>query len=119
MRSFSQLIPLTALILAMTSSARATETGFLNRTVKIGADTYRYHVYVRRDGEKRQKWRITFSLQGTGERGDDGIAQPEVGIGGAIRRYVDRFPAIVVMPQCRKDKWWTEETMQRQALQAL
>jgi len=118
-RSFSQLIPLTALIFAMTSSARAAETGFLNRTVKIGAETYRYQVYVPRDWDKKRKWPIILFLHGAGERGDDGIVQTEVGIGGAIRRYVDRFPAIVVMPQCRKDKWWTEETMQQQALQAL
>jgi predicted peptidase len=30
-----------------------------------------------------------------------------------------RFPAIVVMPQCRKTRWWTEGDMQAQALAAL
>src|SRR5262249_35474586 len=30
----------------------------------------------------------------------------------------DRFPAIVVMPQCRKDQWWTQDAMQEQALKA-
>src|SRR5262249_61136399 len=92
MRSFSQLIPLTALILAMTSSARATETGFLNRTVKIGADTYRYQVYVPRDWDKKQKWPIILFLHGAGERGDDGIVQTEVGIGGGVRRCRDPLP---------------------------
>ena len=32
----------------------------------------------------------------------------EVGMGRAIRRWPDRFPCIVVMPQCPDDVWWDE-----------
>ncbi len=45
-------------------------------------------------------------LHGAGERGSDGLIQTEVGIGNAIRRYADRFPAIVVFPQCPEDRFW-------------
>jgi predicted peptidase len=69
-------ILLTAVFFASASSARADETGFLNRTVKVGDETYRYQVYV------------------------------------------DRLPAVVVMPQCRKNFWWTQDAMQERALAA-
>jgi predicted peptidase len=111
-------ILLGALIFALISSARAAETGFLDRAVKIGDETYRYQVYVPRDWGKAQKWPAILFLHGAGERGDDGLVQTEVGVGGAIRRHLDRFPAIVVMPQCRKGRWWTEDAMQEQALKA-
>ena len=111
-------ILLSAIFFVMASGARADETGFLNRTVKIGNETYRYQVYVPRDWNKNRKWPVILFLHGAGERGDDGFVQTEVGLGGAIRRHVDRFPAVVVMPQCRKNLWWTQDAMQEQAFAA-
>lgn len=107
------------LLLALPASSRAPETGFLNRTVSVGAETYRYQVYVPRDWNKKQKWPVILFLHGAGERGDDGFVQTEVGLGTAIRRHVERFPAVVVMPQCRKEVWWQSEAMTAQALAAL
>lgn len=101
------------------STAAAKDTGFLNRTVKIGQESYHYQVYVPRDWSKKQKWPVILFLHGAGERGEDGFVQTEVGIGTAIRKYNDRFPAIVVIPQCRKNVWWTEEKMEQQAMKAL
>jgi predicted peptidase len=96
-----------------------TETGFLNRTVKILTETYRYQVFVPHDWSKKQKLPVILFLHGAGERGDDGLTQTEEGIGSAIRRHVDRFPALVVFPQCRRGSWWTDAKMQEQALLAL
>jgi predicted peptidase len=62
---------------------------------------------------------VILFLHGSGERGDDGQAQSQVGIGGAIRFHSDRFPAVVVMPQCRKGAAWIEPPMEAQALAAL
>jgi predicted peptidase len=112
------LILFNAVIFALASSALGAETGFLDRAVKVGSETYRYQVFVPRDWSKQRKWPVILFLHGAGERGDDGIIQTEVGVGRAIRRYIDRFPAIVVMPQCRKDQWWTQDAMQEQALKA-
>jgi predicted peptidase len=118
MRKPILLILFNAIIFALTSNAFGAETGFLDRAVKIGAETYRYQVYAPRDWSKERKWPVILFLHGAGERGDDGLVQTEVGVGAAIRRYVSRFPAIVVMPQCRKEQWWTEDAMQEQALKA-
>jgi predicted peptidase len=95
-----------------------TETGFLDRTVALGDTEYRYQIYVPREYTPDRKWPVVLFLHGSGESGDDGLLQTEVGIGGAIRRYRDRFPCIVVMPQCRPNHIWTG-AMEVQALQAL
>jgi predicted peptidase len=96
-----------------------TETGFLNRTLKIGATTHRYQVYVPADWNAKKKTPIILFLHGAGERGDDGVIQTEVGIGGAVRRHADRAQAVVVFPQCLKNRWWSEPEMQAVALTAL
>jgi len=95
------------------------ETGFLNRKVTVGSTTYAYQVYLPANWSADQKWPVILFLHGAGERGNDGLIQTEVGMGGAIRRHVSRFPAVVVFPQCARDSWWTLPAMQAQALEAL
>ena len=95
------------------------ETGFLNRVIKVNNTEYRYQVYLPADYTKAKQWPVILFLHGAGERGEDGLAQTQVGIGGAIRFHADRFPAVVVMPQCRKEVWWTDPAMEKQALAIL
>jgi predicted peptidase len=103
------LLTLIALSLTATpSEARKTETGFLDRKVSVAGTEYKYQVFVPEDWTKNKKWPVILFLHGAGERSDDGLIQTEVGIGTAIRRYRNRFPAVVVMPQCRKDMWWAD-----------
>ncbi len=97
----------------------APETGFLNRTVGVDGTTYRYVVFVPIEWTSNKKWPVVLFLHGAGERGDDGLMQSQVGLGGAIRMHSDRFPAIVVMPQCRKNNWWQAPSMEAQAMAAL
>jgi len=110
-----------ALLCVSTSAAfsRKHETGFLNRAVTLNGESYRYQVYVPQDFDSRKKWPVILFLHGVGERGDDGLQQTDIGIGHAIRANASRFPFIVVMPQCRKDKRWIHPEMQAQALAAL
>ena len=54
-----------------------------------------------------------------GERGEDGMDQTDVGIGTAIRSNRSTIPAIVVMPQCRKDIWWIQPPMDELAMASL
>ena len=81
-------------------------TGFVNKTVFVKGKERRYVVYVPHDYAPEKKWPLILSLHGAGERGDDGLLQTEVGIGRAIRLHADRFPCLVVMPQCPKGVWW-------------
>jgi predicted peptidase len=95
------------------------DTGFLDRTVSLQGVMYRYQVFVPDDWTPRQKWPVILFLHGSGERGDDGMDQTDVGIGTAIRSDRGHFQAIVVMPQCRKNTWWTQPPMDDMAMATL
>jgi predicted peptidase len=112
---------LTLLLLCLPGAAfaRKAETGFLDRTVSISGDSYRYQVFVPTTWDKHKKWPVILFLHGAGERGDDGLLQTDVGLAHAIRMHPANFPFVVVMPQCRKEKLWTDADMQAQALAAL
>ncbi len=97
------------------------ETGFLNRTLTLRGTTYRFQVYLpedfRRD-DKRQ-WPIILFLHGRGERGAEGMWQTQIGLPEALRDHPERWPFIVVMPQCPLRHYWTEPEMYNMALAAL
>jgi len=70
MRMFTTLIVVTCL----GSSLAAMETGFLDRTVKLDGETYRYQVFIPPNWTPVQRWPIVLELHGAGYRGSDGIA---------------------------------------------
>ncbi|HWU37136.1 MAG TPA: hypothetical protein VN203_05755, partial [Candidatus Acidoferrum sp.] len=117
-RGVSTVLLVWGVMIAGPRRVRAQEAGFLSRVVRVGRVEYRYQVYVPANwGEK--KWPVILFLHGYGEEGDDGLLQTEVGIGTAIRQHADWFPCLVVLPQCRKNDWWTNPQMEAQALKAL
>ena len=97
------------------------ETGFLNRRIQIGAATYRYQVYLpeewRRDDHKL--WPVILFLHGRGERGQEGMWQTQIGLPQAIRDHPERWPFVVVMPQCALDRYWTDKEMLSMAMTEL
>lgn len=64
-------------------------------------------LYVPANYDDRREWPLIVFLHGMGERGTDGVAQTEVGIGPAIVAHPERFPALVVMPQCSPSYVWS------------
>jgi predicted peptidase len=101
------LIASLALGLTAPAFAQSRDTGFLDRTVDVGGTRSRYQVYVPSTYEPARRWPVILFLHGAGERGSDGMIQTEVGLGSAIRRFVDRYPAIVVFPQTPTGERWT------------
>jgi len=106
-------------VAAFPALAKKAETGFLDRTVTVSDATYKYQVFVPDNWSPKKSWPIILFLHGAGERGDDGLVQTEVGIATAIRLDRSRFPAIVVIPQCRKNAWWAASPMIDVAMQSL
>ena len=90
---------------ALPALAQGPETGFLDRQVAVGDIVYRYQVIVPADYQPTTRWPVILFLHGAGERGSDGMLQTEVGLGRALRRGADRFPAIVVFPQTAGSRW--------------
>ena len=79
-------------------------TGFLDRTVTVGALTMKYQVYVPSTHDRHRRVPVILFMHGSGERGSDGLKQTQVGLPAQIRLHRDWFDdAIVVMPQCPDD----------------
>jgi predicted peptidase len=121
LRAFAKMLAVMILGLAFAVPSRAKnhETGFLDRSLVLHGTTYKYQVFVPDKWTPRQKWPVILFLHGAGERGDDGMQQTDVGIGTEIRVDRGRIPAIVVMPQCIKNMWWTQPPMDDLAMAAL
>ncbi|MGA9585785.1 MAG: alpha/beta hydrolase-fold protein [Terracidiphilus sp.] len=97
------------------------ETGFLNRRIQIGTTWYRYQVYVPEDWhrDEQKPWPVILFLHGRGERGAEGMWQTQIGLPEAIRDHPERWPFIVVMPQCSIDRYWTDKDMLAMAMAEL
>ncbi len=97
------------------------ETGFLNRTVELHGAHYRFQVYLpedfRRDDHKQ--WPIILFLHGRGERGAEGMWQTQIGLPPQVRDHPERWPFIIVMPQCTYPNFWTDPDMLKMAMAAL
>jgi predicted peptidase len=106
-------------MLTWPQSVRQDDEPFQTRTVKIGAAEYRFRIFTPRGWSKKKKSPVILFLHGAGERGDDNVAQTRVGFGPAILRGQQKVPYIVVLPQCPRNRWWTEPDMQALALKAL
>ena len=97
------------------------DTGFLNRRIVLQGVTYRFQVYLpedwRRDDGKQ--WPMILVLHGRGERGSEGMWQTQVGIAEAVRNHPDRWPFVIVMPQCPQTAHWTDPQMLELAMASL
>ncbi len=97
------------------------ETGFLNRSIDLGGVSYRFQVYLpeewRRDDGKL--WPIILFLHGRGERGSEGMWQTQIGLPEAVRDHPERWPFVIVMPQCPQDHYWTDTGSLQLAMAAL
>jgi pimeloyl-ACP methyl ester carboxylesterase len=132
---------------ATTSGAKKTvpivlppqETGFLNRTVEVRGVSYKFQVYLpeeyrrvsdaspeegRPNAKKPESnaprpWPIILFLHGRGERGSEGMWQTQIGLPQQIRDHPERWPFIVVMPQCPLRHFWTDPEMLQMAMASL
>ncbi len=97
------------------------ETGFLNRRIELHGVSYRFQVYLpeewRRDDHKL--WPVVLFLHGRGERGSEGMWQTQIGLPQAVRDHPERWPFVIVMPQCPLGNVWTDPDMLTMAIAAL
>ncbi|MDR3775012.1 MAG: alpha/beta hydrolase-fold protein [Terracidiphilus sp.] len=97
------------------------ETGFLNRRIELDGVSYRFQVYLpedwRRDDHKL--WPIVLALHGRGERGSEGMWQTQIGLPQAVRDHPERWPFVIVLPQCPVASVWTDPVMLALAMAAL
>jgi predicted peptidase len=80
------------------------DTGILERTVTVEGDTYSYHVYLPVNYDSERKWPVMLYLHGSGQTGN--IWSISSGLGRALRQHPERFPCIVIFPECPLSKYW-------------
>jgi acetyl esterase/lipase len=99
----------------------AQESGFLNRRIELHGASYRFQVYLpeewRRDDHKL--WPVILFLHGRGERGSEGMWQTQIGLPQAVRDHPERWPFVIVMPQCPLPSYWTDPEMLALAMAVL
>jgi predicted peptidase len=108
-----------ALLLAAIVANAALPPRFLDRSITTNGVAYRYVVSVPAEWSPDRAWPIILFLHGSEERGEDGMVQSKVGLGLALHEHPERYPAIVVMPQCRPDFDWSSPAMEAQIMAAL
>jgi acetyl esterase/lipase len=119
--SSKQSTPTSAGAAHTTRSEPQQETGFLNRKIEVHGVSYRFQVYLPEDWRRddRKQWPIILFLHGRGERGSEGMWQTQIGLPQAVRDHPERWPFIIVMPQCPLPGYWTDPDMLAMAMAAL
>jgi predicted peptidase len=100
--------PLLTLALGTTlaMSARAAETGFVDKTYKDPSGTeYKYVLFVPHDYKKGTPTPTILFLHGAGETKGGKKMPVEVGIGPAIKKREKSFPFLTIIPQAPVRGW--------------
>jgi predicted peptidase len=105
------LLPLVSASAAR-AEAPAQKPERLDRQVHVTLD---YLLYLPADYDKQDSWPLVLFLHGAGERGDDLDLVKKHGPPKLIEEGRS-FPAIVVSPQCPRDRFWPVMTMELTAL---
>jgi predicted peptidase len=77
---------------------------FARRTISVQGIETIYRIYEPKN--VKSPLPLLLFLHGAGESGSDGLLQTTVGIGPAIVREPERFPALVVFPQASRGYGW-------------
>ena len=95
------------------SSLVFAESGFLNRSVTMKGETFRYQVYLPADYNSKKSWPVIVSLHGNGPQGNDGQKHTESeALAVQIRQTPSLYPAIVIFPQAKVGTRWLYAEME-------
>ena len=100
-------------------NAGKSETGLLTRTVSVGGVSYDYQVYVPAADQGGKRLPAVLFLHGIGQRGAGGIVPSRGPASLMARHYLDRVPAIIVLPQCSTNRYWSNRDMGEMAAATL
>lgn len=79
-----------------------------------GADTLRYRIMYPKDFSETEKFPVVLFLHGAGERGNDNKKQLVHGSSLFADDMVrEKFPAIVIFPQCPQEDYWSSVAIDR------
>ncbi len=89
------------------SAADSVVPGALNaRIVQVDGIDYPVQIFVPKNYRQENVYPLVLFLHGSGERGNDGLKQAQVGLGPYVLSRAEDFPAFVVMPQSPEGSSW-------------
>lgn len=78
--------------------------GFIEKVFKDDTGEHKYVVFVPPSYSPIKSSPVILFLHGAGERGTDGRAHLNIGLGAMVKARESTFPAIVVFPQCENSR---------------
>ncbi|ATB30306.1 alpha/beta hydrolase-fold protein [Melittangium boletus] len=109
-------------LLAGTPEAGSTPQGapgsFVAKSLTVRGTTYLYSVYLPAMYRPGQRWPVILALHGANSRGTEGVLPRNQRLAEAVRQYPERYPALLVLPQCPPGRDWSGDVADF-ALQAL
>jgi predicted peptidase len=84
--------------------------GLTLHTVEVDGTAYPYLLFVPPGAEPAEGWPLIVYLHGSGERGSDGFKPAAVGLAPAVFAHIDRWPAIIAIPQLPRGRRWSDLT---------
>ncbi|HEY0375856.1 MAG TPA: alpha/beta hydrolase-fold protein [Pyrinomonadaceae bacterium] len=113
---------LLSLLLGAVSNTNApadAQSGLLTRTVSVGNRSYTYQVYVPSSLRGKQHVPVILFLHGIGQRGEGGFVPGQGAAAAFARQYLERVPAVVLLPQCGRGRYWHDAEMERMVMAEL
>jgi predicted peptidase len=104
---------------AAAQGAKDAKSGLLTRTVEVGGESYTYQVFVPASLAGKRDVPVILFLHGIGQRGEGGFLPADGAAGGFVRQDLEQIPAVALLPQCRKGKYWHDPEMERMVLAEL
>jgi predicted peptidase len=97
--------------------ARGQKSGLLSRDVKVGNKSYGYQIYMPKNLAGKENLPVILFLHGIGQRGSGGFVKGAALI--LIRQYLEKLPAIVLLPQCEQGRYWSDPEMEGMVMATL
>jgi predicted peptidase len=97
--------------------ARGQKSGLLSRDMKVGDKSYGYQIYMPEKLAGKENLPVILFLHGIGQRGSGGFVKGAALI--LIRQYLEKLPAIVVLPQCERGRYWSDPEMEAMVMGSL
>ncbi|WNG32743.1 phospholipase [Archangium violaceum] len=82
---------------------------FVAKSLTVRGETYPYSVYLPPGYRPGASWPVILALHDANARGKDGQRPRTQSLAEAARVHPERYPAVLVLPQCPPDREWSGE----------
>jgi len=87
-----------------------------SRSVRAENSDFQYQIYVPAQTDSPQNLPLIVFLHGIGQRGSGGFLPVEGGAGAIAKHYLAQVPAIILLPQCRLESFWSDSVMEKMVM---